>query len=131
MKATITIAIDTDSLNSVTDSYLAQLWHVAQANPADGFASGEPGALAEHIGREIIRRFLANTAPDLWNHKGHSFYWHQNLDAKEKLPAETMSRFAIWADEQPADSWRGCTASDMARAFATTLTLESGPHAIP
>ena len=34
MKTTITIEIDTDGLQSVEDSYLAQLWHITQANPA-------------------------------------------------------------------------------------------------
>lgn len=70
MQATVTIDIDTDKLDGYTDTYLAQLWHIAQANPADGFASSEPGRLAEYIGREIIRRFLANTPPDLWHHQG-------------------------------------------------------------
>jgi hypothetical protein len=34
------------------------MWHVAQANPADGFRDSGPGELVERIGREIIRRWL-------------------------------------------------------------------------
>lgn len=70
MRLSITFDIDTTKLDSYTDRHLAELWHIAQANPTDGFASPEPGELAERIGREIIRRFLANTPPALWNHQG-------------------------------------------------------------
>lgn len=57
----ITFAIDTDKLPHVNDSYLAQLWHIAQANPAD---------FAERVGREIVRRWLADVPPELWHHQG-------------------------------------------------------------
>jgi hypothetical protein len=73
MKASITITFDTDSLQGYTDQHLAALWHVAQANPEDGFQSREPGELAEKIGREIIRRFLTQTPPALWEHQGRHF----------------------------------------------------------
>lgn len=73
MNHEITIAIDDDKLEHYTDQYLATLWHVAQANPQDGFANREPGEIAERIGREIIRRFLAQTPPTLWNHQGRHF----------------------------------------------------------
>lgn len=75
-KVQITIEVDADRLASYTDSHLAALWHVAQANPADGFASKEPGELAERIGREIIRRWLAATPPELWHHQGHHHDWN-------------------------------------------------------
>jgi hypothetical protein len=73
MKHEITITIDTDSLQSYTDQHLASLWHVAQANPVDGFENSEPGDVAEKIGREIIRRFLTSTSPELWAHQGRHF----------------------------------------------------------
>ena len=73
MKATITFEIDTNDLSHVNDRYLAALWHIAQANPADSFASPEAGLLAETIGREIIKRWLSNTSPELWHHQGHHF----------------------------------------------------------
>ncbi len=75
MKLTISIDIDTDGLESKTDSYLASIWHVAQANPADPFADRDAGQVAEIIGREIIRRFLSNTSPELWHHQGSHFEW--------------------------------------------------------
>lgn len=71
MKTTVSIEIDTDRLNGFTDAYLAQLWHVAQANPVNGFDDPMPGTVAEAIGREIIRRFLAQTPPELYSHQGH------------------------------------------------------------
>ena len=76
-KHQITIVIDEACLAGVTDECLAVWWHVAQANPADGFAASEPGDLAEKIGREIIRRWLANMQPELWNHQGRHYYWHE------------------------------------------------------
>ncbi|MCK1626752.1 hypothetical protein IVA98_27085 [Bradyrhizobium sp. 160] len=75
MKTAVTITIDTDDLVGKTDSYLASLWHVAQANPADTFKDEEAGQLAEAIGREIIRRFLRKTPPELWSHSGERFNW--------------------------------------------------------
>ncbi len=74
MKQTISFEIDTDKLKSCTDTYLAQLWHIVQANPA-GIENKEAGEIAEHVGREIIRRFLANTSPELWAHQGRHHYW--------------------------------------------------------
>jgi hypothetical protein len=73
----ITIAIDEASLPHATDQTLAVWWHVAQANPADGMAASEPGNLAETIGREIIRRWLAGVPPELWHHQGRHYYWHE------------------------------------------------------
>ena len=82
MKAQITITFDTDALQGYTDQHLATLWHVAQANPVDGFRSDEPGQLAEKIGREIIRRFLASTPPELWAHQGRHFASGQLMDLR-------------------------------------------------
>lgn len=76
MKYTLSIAIDTDSLSSYTDTHLATLWHVAQANPAP-HGDREAGELAEKIGREIIIRFLTQTAPELYVHQGHDYYLQQ------------------------------------------------------
>lgn len=74
MKTAITITVDHTSLSSLADDYLAALWHVAQANPAP-IEDREAGRVAEAIGREIIRRFLANTPPMLWAHQGGHADW--------------------------------------------------------
>lgn len=74
MKTTVCIEIDTDRLNGYTDTYLAQLWHVAQANPVP-LADHDAGRIAEAVGREIIRRFLAATPPELYSKQGHHHYW--------------------------------------------------------
>lgn len=69
MQTSITIPVDIDTLSHLEDRYLAALWHVAQANPAP-IADRAAGDMAEAIGREIIRRFLAATSPLLWAHQG-------------------------------------------------------------
>lgn len=74
MKTDITFTIDTDRLSGYTDTYLAQLWHIGQANPAPS-NDHDAGHLAERIGREIIRRWLTGTGPELYSHQGHSHYW--------------------------------------------------------
>lgn len=74
MKTAIAFVIDTDELPGVTDSHLAALWHIAQANPAD-LADRDAGEVVEHIGREIIRRFLASTPSELWRHQGRHADW--------------------------------------------------------
>ena len=72
MKTTITIEIDTDGLQSVEDSYLAQLWHITQANPAP-YDSKVAIKVSEDVGREIIRRWLNSQPPPLWAHHSTRF----------------------------------------------------------
>ncbi len=74
MKHSITIEVDDEGLQHKTDDYLAQCWHVAQANPADPYSAG-PGELVETIGREIIRRWLSKVPAELYRHQGNSHYW--------------------------------------------------------
>jgi hypothetical protein len=75
--ARVTVEIDTALLRRYSDTYLASLWHVAQANPAPAFDTPHAGELAERIGREIIRRWLHATEPELYDHQGHHYYWEQ------------------------------------------------------
>jgi hypothetical protein len=79
-KHQITIEVDENALGGVTDKTLALWWHVVQANPADGHADPDPGNLAERIGREIIRRWLKGTEPELWHHQGRHYYWKTASD---------------------------------------------------
>ncbi len=76
-KKVVPIVIDLDSLTSYTDEYLAVCWHAAQANPVSSFDNAEPEQIAEHVGREIIRRWLAAVPPPLWNVKGGHFAFGQ------------------------------------------------------
>jgi hypothetical protein len=73
----ITIEIDEGKLTSYSDEYLAVCWHVAQANPADGFEDKTAGDVAERIGREIIRRWLRDAPVELWRHQGRHYPGHQ------------------------------------------------------
>ena len=50
--------IDDNEVEHWDNENHALMWHVAQANPADGFRDSGPGELVERIGREIIRRWL-------------------------------------------------------------------------
>lgn len=65
---TITFEVDPDHLGSCTDEYLAQLWHVGQANPAP-FGNAIACDFAERVGREVIRRWLTSVGPALWTHQ--------------------------------------------------------------
>jgi len=81
-KHIVSIAIDTYDLAGITDRHLASLWHVAQANPAD-ISDPAAGEIAEAIGREIIRRFLSTTPPELWAHQGRHASWCELQAARE------------------------------------------------
>ena len=91
----ITIEIDPDRLASVSDATLATYWHLAQANPADGFESKQPGELAERVGWEIIRRWLGGVEPELYHHQGRHYHWKQ------------LTKFARYQSAGPAGSPEG------------------------
>ena len=57
------------NLTGYADVYLVALWHLSQINPAP-FGDHEACMFAEKVGREIIRRFIAEVGPELWNHQG-------------------------------------------------------------
>jgi hypothetical protein len=77
----VSIAIDLDALTSYTDQYLATCWHAAQANSQSSFDSPEPEQIAEAVGREIIRRWLAQVPPALWHVKGGHFRFGEHQRA--------------------------------------------------
>ena len=58
----ITITIDDTGLPRRSDSYLALAWHASQATPAP-HADKDAGQFAEHIAREIVRRWLYPALP--------------------------------------------------------------------
>jgi hypothetical protein len=72
-KIQITIELDDTRLGSYQDAQLAMLWHLAQANPAP-HGDRAAGELVERIGREVIRRWLQATPPELWRHQGRDHY---------------------------------------------------------
>ncbi len=74
MKAAITVEIDTDKLGDWTDAYLAQLWHVAQSNPAK-HGDMDASDLVFQVGIEIIRRWLKSVGPELYHHQPGAHYW--------------------------------------------------------
>ncbi|SPK73080.1 conserved protein of unknown function [Cupriavidus taiwanensis] len=74
MEHHVTFHIDTERLQGYTDSHIASLWHIAQANPAP-LNDLDAGELAEAIGREIIKRWLCWAGAPLWDRQGHHHYW--------------------------------------------------------
>lgn len=66
---TITFTVDAQDLGRYTDAYIAQLWHIAQANPAP-FGDADACEFAEHVGREIVRRWVSVQGVELWTHQG-------------------------------------------------------------
>ena len=68
-KTTITFEVCGDDLARYNDSHIAQLWHISQANPAP-FGDHAACNFAEQVGREIVRRWLKDTPPELWVHQG-------------------------------------------------------------
>lgn len=105
MKHTITLTFDDQVLTNYTDQHLAALWHAAQANPVDSM-DRDAGDLAESIGREIIRRFLVATPPELYNHQAHHYYW--NLLANHgSWDASGQYRLKPTATEQGAPACLG------------------------
>lgn len=73
MKTAITFVIDTQGLDGYTDEYLAQLWHIAQANP-EPWCNQEACELVKQVGTEIIRRWLTAMPVPLHNHAPGSQY---------------------------------------------------------
>lgn len=92
---TITIEIDVSCLTSVTDAYLAQCWHVAQANSAphgDKVAS----ELVAAIGDEIIKRWLQANPGERYNHHADSY------------AMATLRRHGSWIDGRWAPTGACC-----------------------
>ena len=84
MKTAITIEIDTDALGNWTDSYLAQLWSVAQANPAP-HGDRDASDLVAKVGTEIIRRWLMKVSPELHRHQPGADNWKALIDLGAKF----------------------------------------------
>lgn len=84
MKTTVTIEIDTDRLSDYTDTYVAQLWHIAQANPAP-YGDRDASDIAAAVGTEIIHRWLKLARPELHTHKPGADNWKALLGLGAKF----------------------------------------------
>jgi hypothetical protein len=96
-KIQITIELDDNRLGSYQDAHLAMLWHLAQANPAP-HGDRAAGELVERIGREIIRRWLKATPPELWRHQGRDHYWQQLRQLATFTPGTGEAGSPAWHD---------------------------------
>lgn len=75
-KLTIGIEIDTDQLTRCSDSRLALLWDVAQANPVP-LGDKDAGKISQQIGWEIIRRWLKSAPHEMYHHQAQHYYWDE------------------------------------------------------
>ena len=71
----IACRIDDDGVEHWDNEHLALMWHVVQANPADGFRDSGQGELVERIGHKIIRRWLRDAPVRLYHHQGRHHSW--------------------------------------------------------
>ncbi|MDP9797448.1 hypothetical protein J2S43_005960 [Catenuloplanes nepalensis] len=93
----ITIEFDPNRLDTYSDSHLAMLWSLSQANPADSYEDGTAGELAERIGRVIIARWLRSVEPELFRHQGRHYYWRQLVNlATYEPPAGARAGSPEW-----------------------------------
>ncbi|MFJ9382119.1 hypothetical protein [Streptomyces sp. NPDC101455] len=101
----VTVTIDLAQLARVRDERLLMLWHVAQFNPAP-HGDKTAGEMVGKIGSEIIRRWIAATAPAQYHHQPRDYYWHH------------LTRFASHRD----GDWH----PDPDKIAAYTMQLPSG-----
>ncbi len=93
----ITIKIDHTELASYSDEFLAACWHAAQWNPAP-HGDHAAGELAEHIGREIIHRWLRSVPPPLWHHQGRGNYRSELSRIARYEPGDGPAGSPEWHD---------------------------------
>jgi hypothetical protein len=98
-KHAITIEIDDAKLASYTDEFLAVCWHAAQQNPAE-YGDYMAGELVEHIGREIVRRWLRNVPPELWHHQGQEHFRRELTQFATYEPGEGYKQGAPFGDDE-------------------------------
>jgi hypothetical protein len=104
VKHEIKIEIDDADLTRYSDKYLAMAWHAAQHNPAE-FGDYEACELTEHIGREIVRRWLRAVEPELWAHQG-------------RHPSQKwLSKFATYQPGEAYNQHAAINDDDNMRAF--------------
>lgn len=110
----ITITVDDGNLTRYADEHLAMLWHVAQFNPVP-HGDKEAGEVAERIGREIIRRWLTKTRPEVWHHQGRDHYWSELCRLAVFKDGEWVPRES---DDPPAEDLAAVAELDVPRTGA-------------
>lgn len=102
-KVAVTVEFDLDQLQWYADEFLAQLWHVCQANPAE---HGDRGACeaVEAVKLEIVHRWLRVVPVELHNHQGRPgrVVWGK-AGGEELRWNEAVALVDGAGDMQPAD----------------------------
>ncbi|RZS47499.1 hypothetical protein [Sphaerotilus mobilis] len=112
----VTFDINPDGLGSFTDSHLAALWHVSQANPAQ-HGDCQAGELARAVGVEIVRRWLAETPPELYAHQPSDHYW------------QTLVRHGAWTGQ--GGTWETRAAASGSSVALTNVAASRSTSATP
>jgi hypothetical protein len=81
----VAITFDLDQLRTYTDEFLAQLWHVCQANPAV-FGDRDACTAAECVKFEIARRWLVKAPVELYTHQ------ESHVDTQERIDRRLKER---------------------------------------
>jgi len=116
MNHEIVIKVDDGNLHGYTDKYLAAAWNAVQNSGAE-FGDALMGELAEKIGREIIRRWLRGTEPELWSVQGRH---------------ESQKWLREFATYQPGEGYKpggGFGDDDNMRAFHAGRWVAKDPEA--
>jgi hypothetical protein len=116
MKHELTMTIDDAGLRGYTDKYLATAWSAVQHSHAE-FGDALMCDLAEHIGREIIRRWLGATEPELWAVQGRHH------------PQKWLMELATYQPGEGYDPHGGINNPDNTRAFHQGRWVAKDPDA--
>lgn len=103
-KVAVTVEFDLGHLPSYEDGYLALLWHVCQANPAE-FGDRAACEAAEAVKMEIVQRWLRDAPVELHNHQG------RHVDSRERQDERLARRRAA---ETLVDRASDMSGTDMA-----------------
>lgn len=93
-RVAVTVELDRNALGSYTDQHLAALWHTVQAAPAP-YGDSLAADVVESLTYEIIRRWLATPAPQMFKHRPGSY------------ALDTRGAFARYRPGGGADDWDG------------------------
>ena len=67
-RVSITPDANVDDVDGYSDTYLAAVWHAAQAAPGK-YGDQVAARVVQKVGFAIIRRWLAGVAPEIYRHQ--------------------------------------------------------------
>lgn len=113
-KRKVVIEFDLDCLANYTEVFLAQLWHVCQANPAP-FGDREACDAAEAVKSEIVRRWLKDAPVELFSHQASHVATEESICrnaedlARREFAEALVDGAADVTLEHERQGWCGCS----------------------